>query len=306
MRILFISSNRVGDAVITTGLLDHLIRTYPDCRITVACGRVSEGVFARMPNRERTLLLDKRPLRLHWLGLWRAVVGTRWDLVVDLRGSALSYLIPARRRALMRRLPGRKIAQFAAVLGVAPPPMPVAWTAPADRARAAALLPADRAVIALGPTANWPPKVWPPDRFAALFHAVATGRLAGAVPAIFGGPGEAERAMAAPLLALLPDAIDLVGRLTLPEAAACLARCALFVGNDSGLMHLAAAAGAPTIGLCGPTLDTAEALTPAGRCAAWAFAAGPAMTDLSVEAAVAAVRRLLALPEAARDAAPAG
>jgi ADP-heptose:LPS heptosyltransferase len=59
--------------------------------------------------------------------------------------------------------------------------------------------------------------------------------------------------MAAPLLAALPGALDLVGMLSLPEAAAVLRRSALFIGNDSGLMHLAAAAGAPTVGLFGPT-----------------------------------------------------
>ena len=51
MRILFITSNRLGDAVLSTGLLDHLIRTQPDARITVACGPVDEEIFARMPNR---------------------------------------------------------------------------------------------------------------------------------------------------------------------------------------------------------------------------------------------------------------
>jgi ADP-heptose:LPS heptosyltransferase len=55
MRILFVTSNRLGDAVLSTGPLDHLIRTHPDARITVACGPVAEGVFARMPNRERTV-----------------------------------------------------------------------------------------------------------------------------------------------------------------------------------------------------------------------------------------------------------
>ena len=59
--------------------------------------------------------------------------------------------------------------------------------------------------------------------------------------------------MAGAVLHAIPDAVDLVGALTLPEAAACLERCALFVGNDSGLMHLAAAVGAPTLGLFGPT-----------------------------------------------------
>ena len=141
-----------------------------------------------------------------------------------------------------------------------------AWTAPEDRARATALLPAGQPVIGLGPTANWPPKVWPAERFAALFRALERGPLPGAVPVVFAGPGAVERAMAELLLAALPDAIDLVGRLSLPEVGACLARCAVFVGNDSGLMHLAAAAGAPTLGLFGPT--PVEEYAPSGVSAA--------------------------------------
>ncbi|HME20725.1 MAG TPA: glycosyltransferase family 9 protein [Acetobacteraceae bacterium] len=295
MRILFVTSNRLGDAVLSTGLLDHLIRAHPGARITVACGPLAEGVFARMPNRERTIVLDKRPNRLHWLPLWASTVGTLWDLVVDIRGSAIAWMVPTRRRAVMRRRPGHKIMQLAAVLGLDPPPLPVAWTEAADRRRAASLLPAGRPVIGLGPTANWPPKVWPADRFAALFHALARGPLAGAIPAIFAGPGETERAMALPLLDALPEAIDLVGRLTLPEVAACLARCTLFVGNDSGLMHLAAAAGVPTLGLFGPTPSAEYA--PAGINAAAAVSTSTLMQDLSAESAVASAARLVAQVE---------
>jgi hypothetical protein len=49
--------------------------------------------------------------------------------------------------------------------------------------------------------------------------------------------------------------IDTVGRIDLLTAYACLKRVRLFIGNDSGLMHLAAAAGAPTLGLFGPSDD---------------------------------------------------
>ena len=291
MRILFISSNRLGDAVLSTGLLDHLIRTHPDARITVACGPVAEGVFARMPNRECTIVLDKRPYRMHWPGLWFATATTLWDLVVDIRGSAFAWMVPTRRRAVMRRRPGHKIAQLAAVLDVDPPPLPVIWTAPQDHARAAALLPTDRPVVALAPTANWPPKTWPSERFAGLFQALRGGPLPGATPAIFAGPGDAERAMAAPLLHSLPGAVDLAGQLSVPEAAACLARVALFVGNDSGLMHVAAAAGAPTLGLFGPT-DAAE-YAPSGRRATATSAATGRMEDLTVAQALAAATALL-------------
>ncbi|WP_368419994.1 glycosyltransferase family 9 protein, partial [Rhodovarius sp.] len=88
------------------------------------------------------------------------------------------------------------------------------------------------------------------------------GALAGHGIVILGGPGAAEAAMVAPVLAALPGAVDMVGKLSLPEAAALLSRASLYIGNDSGLMHLAAAAGAPTLGLFGPT--NAEEYAPSG------------------------------------------
>ena len=288
MRILFVTSNRLGDAVLSTGLLDHLLRTHPDARITIVCGAVAAGIFERMPGREQTIILEKLSRGRHWLPLWAATVTTRWDLVVDIRGSALSWLVPTARRAVMRRRPGHKTAQLAAILGLDPPPLPVVWTAPSDQAKAAALLPAGRPIVALAPTANWAPKIWPAARFAELFHALP---LIGAVPVIFAGPGETERAMVAPLRAALPDAIDLSGRLTLPQIAACLSRSSLFVGNDSGLMHLAAAVGAPTLGLFGPT--NAAEYAPAGRRARAVIGPGADMTTISVEQVLAAADALL-------------
>ena len=297
MRILFVTSNRLGDAVLSTGLLDHLIRTHPDARITIVCGPVAAGVFARMPNHERTIVLDKRPYSLHWLPLWASAATTLWDLVVDIRGSALAWMVPTRRRAVMRRRPGHKTAQLATVLDLNPPPLPVAWTAAEDRARATTLLPPGRPIVGLGPTANWGPKIWPAERFAALFHALQAGPLPGAIPAVFAGTGAEENSLAAPLLTALPEAIDLVGQLSLPEAAACLARCALFIGNDSGLMHLAASAGTPTLGLFGPT--QAAEYAPAGRNARVVMSPSSRMADLSVDAAFAAASRLLIAVEAA-------
>ncbi len=297
MRILFITATRIGDAVLSTGLLDHLLRTHPEARFTIACGPVAEGVFARMPRRDATLIVEKQRFDLHWLRLWRQTIGTLWDLIVDLRGSALSFFLLARRRAVMRggRRPGHKLVQLAAALGLPAPPQPTSWTDAADRAQAETLLPPGRRFIGLGPTANWSGKAWPAERFAALFCAVRDRGLPGACPVVFAGPGPIEHAMAAPVLAALPDAVDLTGRLSLPEASACLSRCALFVGNDSGLMHLAAAAGTPTLGLFGPT--SAVEYAPAGRHAAVAMASGTEgaapMDGLSVATAVQSALRLL-------------
>lgn len=299
MRILFVTATRIGDAVLSTALLDHLLRTHPEARFTVACGPAAAGVFARMPRLERLILVEKKKLERHWLSLWMQVVTTRWDLVVDLRASALAWLVPTRRRAIGQggRRPGHRLAHIGAVLGLSPPPLPVAWTAPEDEARAAALLP-DAPWLVLGPTANWSEKVWPAERFVAAAQALtAPGAvLAGARIAVLGGPGEGERAMAAPVLAALPGAVDLVGTLSLQEVAAVLRRAALYLGNDSGLMHLAAATGAPVVGLFGQS-DAREYGPTGPRAFAVAADGEPfrtTMTALPVERAVAAAEELLA------------
>ncbi len=303
MRILFVTSNRIGDAVLSTGLLDYLLRAHPDARFTVACGPAAAGVFTRMPRLERLITMEKRRHGRHWLPLWAATVGIRWDLVVDIRSAALAWLVPARRRAVLRKRPGwfgrHKVEQLAALLRLRPAPMPVAWTAPEDDAHAALLLPPGGPIVALAPTANWAGKIWPAERFVALFEALAAGPLPGARAAVLAGPGGEERRLAAPVLAALPHATDLAGRLDLPQVAACLRRAALFVGNDSGLMHLAAAAGAPTLGLFGPTKANIPQFSPAGQRTAMAVSPTLAMDGLSVAVALEAALSLLAVNQAA-------
>jgi heptosyltransferase III len=291
MRILFVTANRLGDAVLSTGLLDHLVRTYPAARITVACGPTAEGVFQRMPNLDRIVVVAKQPFGRHWLPLWAMAVTRWWDLVVDIRGSGLSWLIPTRRRAVMRPGTGHKTLQLARMLRLDPAPLPVVWFNDQDAAHASARRPPGRPVIVLAPTANWAPKVWPAERFVSLFQRLSASYIPGAIPAVIAGPGEAEAAMAKPVLDALPEAIDLVGRLNLPEIAAFLARSDLFVGNDSGLMHLAAASGAPTLGLFGPT--NASEYAPSGRRAAALVGSGTEMESISVDTAVEAAARLL-------------
>lgn len=299
MRILFVTSTRLGDAVLSTGLLDHLLRAHPEARFTIACGPVARGVFAHMPRLERLIELRKRRFSLHWLLLWAQVVGTRWDLVVDLRASALAWMVPARRRAIGKggRRAGHRLGHIGAVLGLDPPPLPVAWTTPEQDAQAADLLPGGPWLV-LGPTANWAGKVWPADRFVATARALtAPGAvLAGARIAVIAGPGPVERAMAAPVLDALPGALDLIGNLDVPASAAVLRRAALYIGNDSGLMHLGAAAGAPVVGVFGTT--DAREYAPAGPRAVAVSADGPQgatpMDRLDPEAVLRAATRLLA------------
>ena len=239
MRILFISATRLGDAVLSTGLLAHLLEQHPGARVTVACGPVAAGVFTRVPGLDRILVVEKRAADLHWLALWARVVGPLWDVVVDLRGSALSFFLLARRRIVMRggRRPGHRLTHIAGAAGLDVVPRPVAWTSPADRAVAAGLL-GERRWIGLGPTANWAGKAWPAERFVSLAHALMSA-LPGARVAIFGGPGEAERAAASATLAALPGALGAMvaaqpGVAEMADAAAVRAVFARAQGGREG------------------------------------------------------------------------
>jgi len=258
LRILFIASNRIGDAILSTGLLARLLTEYPGARVTVAAGPASLPVFGGVPGLENAILLRKRRFGLHWLGLWWKTFGRSWRVVVDMRRSAIAWMLIADRRLTPPKAERttHRVVQAAEMLGMAgSPPAPKIWLRTPHRDAARNLIPKTGPVLALGPTANWGGKIWPGERFAelALRLTAPDGPLPGARIAIFGGPEE--RLQANPVLAAIPRdrRIDLVGKLDILTVGACLERCQMYIGNDSGLMHLAAAIGIPTLGLFGPS-----------------------------------------------------
>jgi heptosyltransferase-3 len=306
MRILFVTATRIGDAVLSTGLLSHLIGRFPGARLTIAAGLVAAPLFEAVPGLERLIVLRKRRFSLHWLALYGRTLGRRWDLVVDLRGSALAWLLRAGERRVMAKGDPRehRVRQLARLFGLGSPPSPVIWTASHHNRAAEALVPPGGPVLAIGPTANWRGKEWRAERFAELARHLTMPDAPFAAARVAVLAAAHERAQAAPLIAALPSGrvIDLVGKTDLLTAAAVLRRCALFIGNDTGLMHVAAAAGTPTLGLFGPS--PVEQYAPWGRLTAVARTevtyppgydyrtTGTLMDGLSVEAVETAAREL--------------
>ena len=257
-RILFVTATRIGDAVLSTGLLAHVIQRYPGARLTITAGPIAAPLFQGVPGLERLIALSKRRHARHWLDLWQQVAPIHWDLVVDLKGSALSWLLRARHRRIMGKGDDgeHKILQLSRLFKLAEPPAPQLWPTLDHLMTAEKLIPAGAPVLAIGPAANWRGKQWRAERFAELAaRLTADGAvLAGARVAVLAASHE--RAQAEPLLAAIPEdrRLDLVGAGDLLTVAALLGRTNLFIGNDSGLMHMAAAMGVPTLGLFGPSL----------------------------------------------------
>jgi len=257
MNILFVTATRIGDAILSSGLLSHLIDRYPDARITVASGPAAVPLFEAMPGLERVITLRKRRFSLHWIYLWRQCAPRRWDIVIDLRRSAISWLLLTRNRYVppTANLETHRVPHLAATLGLSDsPPSPTCWTGPRDEMLAAELVPDGGPVLAVGCAANWPGKQWRPEYFVELVNRLtgSEGPMPDARVAVIAAAQE--RGQAQPLLDAIPAdrMLDLVGT-SLPVAAAALRRCAFFIGNDSGLMHMSAAIGTPTLGLFGPS-----------------------------------------------------
>lgn len=258
MRILFITSTRVGDAILSTGLLRTLIDRHPGARVTVACGAAAAPLFEAVPNLERIVVLDKMLFSLHWVRLWALTAGRLWDVLVDVRNAPLTYLLAARKsyRVGRSREPMHRVQWLADAIGMRDnPPSPHLWTLERHRETARRLIPEGASVLAVGPTANWTAKTWRAERFVELIERLTSpaGILPSARVAVFGR--DDERPPALKVIAAIPEPrrIDLIGRIGLLDIFACMQRCALYVGNDSGLMHLAAASGIPTLGLFGPS-----------------------------------------------------
>ncbi|MGA2418840.1 MAG: lipopolysaccharide heptosyltransferase II [Candidatus Acidiferrum sp.] len=105
--------------------------------------------------------------------------------------------------------------------------------------------------IAVGAGASYgSAKCWPPERFAAALNALFAHMDADVI--LFGTPGEMP-VNDAILGKLSRPAINLTGQTNIAELPALLSRCQVFLGNDSGAMHVASAVGLPVVAVFGPT-----------------------------------------------------
>jgi len=260
MKILFITSTRIGDAVLSTGILNHLIETHENAEITLVCGPLPASLFEGFPKITKVIALKKQKRHGHWIDLWKQTVGTKWDIVVDLRDSAVSRLI----RANSRHIFGAKIdksqhkaAQAAQMMGLSDTPSPTMYYSAAQNKFADDMLSgfAGEKVIAVGPTANWIGKTWEPEKFIEVLKWLRSqeGPFMDAHVAVFAAPGE--EGQAKPVFDSLPEdkRIDVIAKGNPGQVAAVISKCDFYLGNDSGLMHIAAASNVPTVGVFGPS-----------------------------------------------------
>lgn len=294
-RLLVITLSNIGDAVMTTPVLEALHQAYPSASIDLVADRRSAEIFRHCPYLGRVVYKEKRAGWRAALKLVRDLRRTRYDLIVDLRTDGLAYLLRGRRRLTKwhAQPQGPHAVQqhlgVIAALGERAIPATQVWLTPELKANAEQYLrelPGTR-WLALGPGANWAPKIWPTLEFQHLIEQLQD-RFDGVI--LLGGPSDVARCKTIDAHCPLP-CIDLSGKTGLLEAAAILARATLFIGNDSGLGHLASGVGTPTLTLFGP--GQPERYRPWGDNAHWLTNVEKDLNRLSAEDVAQEVRRML-------------
>ncbi|HMM74527.1 MAG TPA: glycosyltransferase family 9 protein [Gammaproteobacteria bacterium] len=297
-RLLFITLSNIGDLVMSTPALCALHAAYPDAAIDVVADPRSSELLSRCPFLGRLEHRVKRDGAAGMLALVRRLRRERYEAIVDLRTDFLPWLLCGRRRSARWQARGygpHAVEQhYAVARRVLPAPQTISetrvWLGDGDLAQAAALLadlPGPRRLV-LAPGANWPGKRWPAAAYAALAHEL---RAEFDALILLGNAADAA-ALAGRLDAIELPILDLMGRTSLLEAAAVMRQATLFVGNDSGLGHLASAAGLPSVTVFGP--GRPERYRPWGARAKVVMAPDLDLSKLTAASVAQEVRALLA------------
>ncbi len=301
--LLFLAPEDLGETVLAAGALAHALGEGD--RVTIVSGPEAAALLRAVPGLAAAYVAAPGTAWRHWLALARA----RFDLVIDARGGLFGRGFPFVRRVWLKpaTLLRHRSEDWAAAMGAERPLAPKLWLDDAARTTAASLLPEAAPLLVLAPGGVVKAKRWPLERFAAVARRLVGGPLAGArILAIGAAPRDSEitRAIVASLDADGVAAAEFGPELDLLAAAALMERATLCIGNDNALTHIAAAAGAPTMTLFGPTDERVRApygprtRTLRGRglaeiAALPALDARAAMEDVSIDAVEAAALDLL-------------
>ncbi len=276
--VLIVAPNWVGDMVMAQCLLKALKLRDPAIPIDVIAPATTAPLVARMDEARAAIEVGLQHGRLKPAMIWRQTrkLRGRYHQAYILPGSLKSSLIPWLARIPQRTgYPGehryglvndirpraeedkRNTAyMFRALADGGPLDEPRLTVDQSNQRRLCeqwSLQAGDYVVLAPGAEFG-PSKRWPAEKYAALAaRFIKQEEPDGSKQVIIvGGPGDRE--IGAEITALAPGAIDLCGRTSLLDAVDLIAGAMVAVTNDSGLMHIAAAVGAPIVAIYGSTL----------------------------------------------------
>ena len=278
-RVLIIKLRYIGDVLLATPTMRALKAAQPDVHVTMMVNRGTEDVLLGNPDVDEIMVLDKGSLAAQW----RLIAGLRrrqFDTVIDLtdgdRSAFLSWIsgapvrigfndehrwrgqgytqvvqpVPGVRHRIDRDLAALKLLKIEAGSKV-----PQLWLTSEDENRANQLLEQlgiqrSQSIVVLQPGARYWFKAWPPERFAELADRLQSEYNC---QVLIGG-SQQDIILAQQIRQMAKsNLVIMAGRTTIRQFAVIAKKSALFVGSDSGAMHIASAVGTPVVALFGPS-----------------------------------------------------
>ena len=248
MNLLFISSNRLGDAIINIQVLNKFIRQFPNIKVTIVSGSLPMPLYDDYSNIFSRILLVKKKYSSHWINLYLKLRNQKFDYIIDFRSSPISYFLNSKNKNIFKMLKNKNIYnliqhQFDTDLNYD-------YSIQIRESRLKNIN--DKNYACIAPFANWMPKEWPLINFNKCCEILL--KLGISKIFVLGSKEDSKR------FHLLNNNNDIriinkCGSNHLLDDFALLKKSSIFIGNDSGMMHLSSIANTPSICLFGPTDD---------------------------------------------------
>ena len=254
MKILFICSNLIGDTILSSGAIKYFIDQNKEAKLTFVVGPTAAPLLKNYNNIENIIIFKKRKFNLHWFDVFQKTYNVKWDIVVDFRSSVISYLLRNNKKYIFKKNHNiHHIEQLNSSFGFNCSNLLIP-TSDDEKNKADEDLDSSFKHIVIFPGGNWDPKLWSADNFNVTmklllekFHKIKF--------ILVGSLKEKNKFYNELIKGIKEDLIiDLFG-FNLTLTSAYMKKSDMFIGNDSGLMHLAVANKLRVISLFGPTDD---------------------------------------------------
>ena len=103
MKILVISSNLIGDTVLSTGIIKHFLDKNKKSKFTFVIGPSAAQLYQFFPNLEQVIIVKKQNFNLHWLQIWKKCFLKKWDIIIDFRSSLIGYFLMRKKSYIYNR-----------------------------------------------------------------------------------------------------------------------------------------------------------------------------------------------------------
>lgn len=266
-KLLFITLSNIGDAIMTTPVLEYMFKKNPNCIVDVVCDKKSYEVFEFCPFVNKIFIKDKSKGFLGNLTLLKELRKENYNIAIDLRTDIYLHLIHSKQKFFkVNNTKIHSVEKHFASLGLNEKIIKKTkfWISKKIEQESFKLIKKkDQKILSIGLGANSSFKIWPTENYIKLSNYLKEKFDL----ILLVGSNEDRKYSNKFISETKLNTIDFCGKLSLSRSAAIIKLSDYFVGNDSGLGHIASAFGVPSFTIFGE--GQPERYSPWGPQAEW-------------------------------------